>query len=181
MRRRIQRFDPRQQMRGQSFEIFHYREPKPAGVDVHHHGFYEVYFFLGGQVDYRVEGTIYHLEPGDLLLIHPLELHQPIFHESGGDYERIVLWINQEYIDQFAEEGTDLGRCFDKSRPGHTNLLRPPQAQRTDILMRLQAMVRESYSGDYGGSVYAEGLLLRQRKTPPPDKSKSRISASVCL
>ena len=41
MRERAQRFDPRQHMHRPDFEVFHYRDPRPAGVEVHHHDFYE--------------------------------------------------------------------------------------------------------------------------------------------
>ena len=52
MRERSQRFDPRQTMQLDTFEVFHYREPRPNTVEVHHHDFYEVYYLLSGQVDY---------------------------------------------------------------------------------------------------------------------------------
>ena len=51
MRERSQRFDPRQTMQSDTFEVFHYKEPKPDTVEVHHHAFYEVYFLLRGQVE----------------------------------------------------------------------------------------------------------------------------------
>ena len=46
MRERAQNFDPRQHMTAQTFEIFHYKEPRPADVEVHHHDFYEVDFLV---------------------------------------------------------------------------------------------------------------------------------------
>ena len=36
MRERSQRFDPRQTMQSDTFEIFHYKEPRPDTVEVHH-------------------------------------------------------------------------------------------------------------------------------------------------
>ncbi len=75
---KAQRFDSRQSMNNKSFEVFHYREKKTDNIGLHHHDFFEVYFFLGGHVDFRVEGKSYQMEPGDLLLINPQELHQAI-------------------------------------------------------------------------------------------------------
>ena len=40
---RSQNFDPRQNMRSQTFEIFHYRHDLLQPVSVHHHDFYEIY------------------------------------------------------------------------------------------------------------------------------------------
>ena len=55
----MQVFDPRQSMTTPKFEIFHYRDAKFEGVAVHQHDFYEVYFFISGNVEYNVEGKSY--------------------------------------------------------------------------------------------------------------------------
>ena len=75
MEQTLRPFDPRQEMLRPDFEIFHSRDTTLEAVDLHHHDFYEIYLFLSGQVEYRVEGSVYQLNPGDLLLISPLELH----------------------------------------------------------------------------------------------------------
>ena len=64
MRERTQLFDPRQNMRRTDYEIFHYRDQKPSDVEVHHHDFFEIYLFLSGQVEYRVEGRSFRLKKG---------------------------------------------------------------------------------------------------------------------
>lgn len=160
MRERAQRFDPRQHMRRADFEVFHYRDPRPAGVEVHHHDFYEVYFFLGGEVEYWVEGRVYHLQPGDLLLINPMELHRPIVKAGGAVYERIVLWIDKAYLEKLGG-GDTLTRCFDSALPTHVNLLRPTPVQRSELTARLGELVRESYTEEYGGGLCATGIFLQ--------------------
>lgn len=161
MRERAQRFDPRQNMHRQDFEIFHYRDPRPDTVEVHHHDFYEVYLFLGNEMEYWVDGSILHLQAGDLLLISPMELHRPIVKPDTSVYERIVLWINKSYLENLSNESVNLTRCFDNTIPTHTNLLRPTNAQRYDIMTRLGELVRESYSNDYGGQLCASGIFLQ--------------------
>lgn len=161
MRERTQRFDPRQNMRRPDFEIFHYQDTNPSDIDVHHHDFYEVYFFLRGDVEYRVEGRIYHLQPGDLILINPMELHQLIVRSENAPYERIVLWIDKAYLERFSSEHTSLTRCFDNALPTHSNLLRPTTAQMADIRQRLGELIRETYRGGYGSDLCAAGILLQ--------------------
>ena len=160
MSSRTQRFDPRQNMHSQTFEIFHYQDTRPDSVEVHHHDFFEVYFFVSGEAEYRVEGRIYRLETGDLLLINPMELHQPMA-RPGSVCERFVLWINRAYLESLCTDGVNISRCFDSGLPTHTNLLHPTPAQRTEIMMRLNALVRESYGGEYGSGLYARGLFLQ--------------------
>lgn len=161
MQERSQRFDPRQTMRAHDFEIFHYRDARLDPVAVHHHDFYEVYLFLSGQVEYRVEGRTYHLEPGDLLLINPLELHQPIVESSRKPYERMVLWISKGYLESFSDEEARLTRCFDSTQPTHTNILRLSPVQRTAVTARMGELVREAYGAEYGSRLYARGVLLQ--------------------
>ena len=55
MRHKAQRFDPRQDMQGEKFEIFHYHDIGTRHLDAHYHDFYEVFCFLDGEVDYLPE------------------------------------------------------------------------------------------------------------------------------
>lgn len=153
MRRRAQSFDPRQVMKRGDFEIFHFRDPKMQEVPLHHHDFYEIYFFLSGRVDYLVEGINYTLNPGDLMLISPMELHRPTVAPEEA-YERVVLWINAEYLRKKTEGTEFLERCF---QPGH-NLFHVSRTQIPELIRRLAG----EFGGQEGGaSLYAEGLLLQ--------------------
>ena len=153
MRRVIQRFDPRQLMSRRDFEIFHFRDPKMQEVPLHHHDFYEIYYFLSGKVDYLVEGINYSLFPGDLLLISPMELHRPSVAPDEA-YERIVLWIDAEYLRSRTEGTAFLNRCF---LTGH-NLL---HASRTEIPELIRRLAREFGTGDEASSLSAQGILLQ--------------------
>lgn len=161
MRGQSQHFDPRQIMHNSDFEIFHYKEPRPDTVEVHHHDFYEVYFFLGGAVEYWVDGKTFHLEPGDLLLINPMELHRPIVSPESKTYERIVLWINTDYLEKLSSESIDLTRCFDTTLSTHTNLIHPKTVQRTTLTSCLTELIREHYGNSLGNDLYARGLFLQ--------------------
>lgn len=158
MRERSQRFDPRQTMHTDTFEVFHYREPRPVDVEVHHHDFYEVYLLLAGQVEYWVEGRIVRMQPGDLLLINPMELHRPVIRNEDQIYERIVIWIDKAYL-----EGLDvqLSSCFDTALPTHTNLLRPSASELPALMARMGELVREYYSQELGSGLSAYGLFLQ--------------------
>ena len=121
---KIQKFTVRQQMLTNNYEIYRYRDSYLNNVALHHHDFYEVYLFLNGNVNYTIESRNYHLLPGDILLISPLELHQPRITLEKHPYERIVLWVNKSFLEQFSTPHTTLTHCFDSTVPGHTNLLR---------------------------------------------------------
>ncbi len=157
----MQVFDPRQSMSSPDFEVFHYSDAKFEGVAVHQHDFYEVYFFISGNVEYSVEGKSYLLKKGDLLLINPLELHQPRISPAQNPYERIVLWINKNYLSRLCTNNTSLSQCFDNTNPQHTNLLRLTKAQQSYISSKLSELIEETSSSAYGSDVAADAILTR--------------------
>ena len=157
MAKRTQAFDPRQNMTGKSFEVFHNYDEQRRDVDLHHHDFYEIYYFISGNVEYRVEGKSFILSPGDLLLISPGVFHQPVV-EPGTAYERIVLWIDRGYLMQFLSYGTDFSECFD---PSGAILLHPSAYQRTSLSLQLEQMCKEYHSNKYGSHLYCHGLFLQ--------------------
>lgn len=161
MAQKAQKFTPRQHMLVHSFEIYRYRDSYLHDVALHHHDFYEIYLFINGNVNYSIESRNYHLMPGDILLISPLELHQPRITMEKDPYERMVLWINKSFLERFSTPKTDLARCFDLNLPSHTNLLRLPPAQRQMISTLMEQLLRENNDSDYGGDLACISYLLQ--------------------
>lgn len=157
MGKRQQEFDPRQNMHSSDVELFHNYDENGRTVDLHHHDFYEIYYFLSGDVDYRVEGKNYVLQKGDLLLISPGVFHQPVV-RPGIPYERIVLWINRGYLNQFANAGADLSGCF---IPGGAVLLQSGTYQRGNLLMLMEELYREQRTEQFGKQLYCHALFIQ--------------------
>ena len=72
-----QKFDTRQTMQGNTYELFRYKDAYLKEVALHHHDFYEVFLIWSGSLHYRVEDRSYHMTNGDILLIPPGNSHQP--------------------------------------------------------------------------------------------------------
>ena len=143
---RHQRFDTRQTMHSATFEVFRYKDAYLKEVALHHHDFYEVYFFLSGNVQYSIESRSYLLTPGDVLLISPMELHQPMFGSEQREYERVVLWIDKQFLEGFNRPGEDFTACFDTGKPNHSNLLRPEGVNRQFLMFLLEQLISENSS-----------------------------------
>lgn len=158
MRQKIQPFDVRQNMKGSTYEIFHYNEPVKNEVAIHNHDFYEIFFLLSGNISYWMEGELYHPAEGDIILIDPMTLHRPIVSADEPSYERLVMWIKKSYLDSFSINGMQLCACFDHKT---SYLLHPNSSQRADLTEKFGALVREYYSDEYGASLYADGLFLQ--------------------
>lgn len=161
MSHRTQSFSTRQHMIRRTYEVYHYRDTAMGEVALHHHDFYEMYLFLSGDVEYNIESRIYHVMPGDILLISPNELHQPVFGSERTVYERIVLWIDKGYLCQTANFGPSLTRCFDTAAERHTNLLRPDGGT-LETLKTLLRQIKEETEGDrFAGALLADTYLLQ--------------------
>ena len=158
MRQNIQHFDIRQSMNNSKYEIFHYKEPAENKVEIHSHDFYEIFFLLDGDISYWLEGKIYQPKKGDILLIDPSTLHRPIIPENKPVYERIVMWIDRNYLDSISSDKIQLSECFD----GNSScLLHPNSSQRAELTEKFSNLVREYYSDEYGSSIYADSLFMQ--------------------
>ncbi len=158
---KIQRFNQRQHMQNNSFEIFRYKDDYPKEVALHHHDFYEIYFFLSGNVQYNIESRNYYLTPGDVLLIAPNELHQPVFGKRHQSYERFVLWINKQFLESLETSGMNLGACFDTAAPGHTNLLTMEGVQRQLLTFQMEQMIQTLETEDEYAYIHAMSYLVQ--------------------
>lgn len=179
---KTQRFDARQHMKTSTFEVFRYKDDYPKEVALHHHDFFEVYFFLSGSVQYNIENRSYLLTPGDVLLISPMELHQPMFGPEHKVYERIVLWVDKQFLEGFSLPGQEFTHCFDTTRPGHTNLLRPEGVARQFLEFLLTQLLAEQDSTDQFQEIaaltYLGQILIALNRLAVQSSREESVSAS---
>ena len=138
------------------YGIFRTREIEPGEQTLHHHDFYEVSLIWSGTLHCRVEGRNYHLTNGDILLVAPGELHQ----QEQGSCERMVLWLDRAYLQQFQAYGFDPTACFDAQRSGQGNCLRFNDELTLRIGELLERCLRESSSEEFGAAMMADTNML---------------------
>ncbi len=186
MAHRTHSFTDRQKMARNTFEVYRYRNENVKEVALHHHDFYEIYFLISGNVSYNIESRSYRLSPGDVLLMNPQELHQPVFTPEKQHYERYVLWISASFLQQFVLPGQDLSQCFDTARPEHTNLIRPDGTSRELIHYLMQQLVQEQDSQEFAAEFNCLSLLaqllvlvnrtaLRAGRAPEPRENADSV------
>lgn len=135
-------FEPRQQMRGDDFEIFHHRDTHSCNIEPHSHDFYELYCPLSEGMRYVVEGKLYQLAPGRLLLIAPGESHRPDIEDGAEPFERIVLWLNADFVSALTDTLPLLRRTLLNGLKGR-NLI-SPDVETFEILQGLMlSLLRE--------------------------------------
>ena len=111
--RKHSEFSSRQYMLNEDFEIFFYNDKSPARVSKHSHNNYEIYFFLEGDVEYEINNNLYNLSYGSICIIPPKIHHKPHFLDITKNYRRIVLWLNEDYINSLKSLDSNIFHCFD--------------------------------------------------------------------
>ena len=151
-------FSLRQNMIRQDFECYHYCDIIPPIVDFHEHEFYEVFFFLSGNVSYNIEGRTYLLRPGDIRLTDNQDIHRPEI-RPGRPYERFVLWIQPSYLARLEELGSNLTDCFKDASAKKDKLIRP-DGQLVARLKSILEKILENRDSQELGSRMLENIYL---------------------
>uniref|UniRef100_UPI004057A2A3 AraC family transcriptional regulator n=1 Tax=Agathobacter sp. TaxID=2021311 RepID=UPI004057A2A3 len=102
-------FHTRQYMLSKDFEIYYYNDRNLPTLRDHTHNYFEFYFLLGGDVSIYIDGIMYPLKNGDMILIPPGLHHHVYVHNPELPYQRIIFWISQEYFHQLLELSPDYG------------------------------------------------------------------------
>lgn len=116
----------KQYMAERDLEIEHAIDDRYHEIEPHYHEFYELFFFLGGHVDYVVDDQIFEMQRGDLLVIPPSVLHNPIFRDFDVPYERYVLWVSVPCMDRLTALDPELDAFHATAAPLY--LLRTTEA-----------------------------------------------------
>lgn len=87
-------------MQSEAFYFNHTRDehPEDRKFPLHIHDTYEIYVFVSGNADYLVEGHIYTLREGSMLLMRNAETHKLLVNSGDEPYERYVLHLHPEVL-----------------------------------------------------------------------------------
>lgn len=145
---------------GVDFALRRNATPPDERFALHYHDHFEAFFALSGDMVYTVEGRLYRLEAGNLLIIAPYELHQLLSGGNGGA-ERISLRFRAELLTRLSTPECNLGTNFENHAPGYQNLLRLNEPQQRQLADVLNGLLRETSECAFGSSLAASTLLTQ--------------------
>lgn len=144
----------------EDYRLFHLRDSKAVQLDYHYHEFDKLVFHLAGRTEYRIEGKSYLLQPMDVLLVSRNMIHLPVIDPSQS-YERMVLWINRDFLFRSSTEDTDLASCFSLAAQRDLCLYRP-QGEARERYRTLFSRVKEAAgSTEFGAQLLADTCVLQ--------------------
>ena len=104
---RSSKFDYRQYMLTENFEIFYYSDLNFKSVGSHSHDYYEFYFFEEGAVAMEIDSTLYPLRQGDVIIVPPGVSHRAKLTDPDIPYRRFVFWLSRSYCDFLEAQSQD--------------------------------------------------------------------------
>ncbi len=145
-------------MESTNYEIHHLITEEPFHITYHNHDFFEVFLFLSGNVKYMIEGIIYNLKPGDILLTHNKEMHKPMI-DFSLPYERIVLWLHPMYIKELEDSIMNLSACFEHATENQRHILQPSSSMYATVSMLFRNLINTNNSTLYGDTLLSKCYL----------------------
>ncbi len=115
-----------------------------------HNNAYEIMLFKRGNVDYFINNITYHLNPGDMTLICPNDIHG-FFIKDDSPYERYPVHIEESVIKTLSSSQTDLCKCFHDLKPNRVYQMSRDQIHEFEYYAG--NMIREQDQGGYGSDI----------------------------
>lgn len=112
----------------------------------HWHPCYELFYLVSGHCRIIINHTLYYIEPGDLILIAPGEIHRTT-HYSSPVNERITLSFDREYLEPFIKQcGNELADYVFRSSKVSIPAGRQAFAEELIKKMEYEAAGQDGYS-----------------------------------
>ncbi|MBE6051119.1 MAG: helix-turn-helix domain-containing protein [Clostridium sp.] len=143
-----------------NFKLFHLKDKIDLEFDFHYHDFNKIIIFLSGDVTYIIEGKSYKLKPWDILFVNNHDIHKPII-DTTKTYERIIIWINSDFLKSLNYENCDLSNCFKLVNQKRFNLVRLNndfQKELKDLIYLLESSL---VSEEFGSKLLSDSLFIQ--------------------
>ena len=141
------------------FKIFHLRDLKKLNFHAHYHEFDKIILFLSGKVEYVIEGQTYQLFPYDIVFVPHNSIHYPIVDNSVA-YERMVIYINPNFLQSQSSTEDDLAYCFHYAKQKHTYVMHLDNIETNDILSQLKKLEISFNDEGFAHTIYTKIKFL---------------------
>lgn len=142
-----------------SFKMFHLKDSTRREYTYHYHDFHKILILLSGDVTYCIEGRTYDLRPNDIVLVNAGEVHKPIIH-SDAPYERIIIYVSPDFLDEYREEDNDLSLCLRQALSEQSHVLRHHSMRSGKLASTIRELDRSLQDEDYANTLYHRILFL---------------------
>lgn len=144
----------------ENFRFFHLKDSLGQEYSFHYHDFDKIVIFLSGNVDYHIEGSSYRLKPWDIILVNRNLIHKAAI-DTSVPYERIIIYLNTDFVKENSTKNTDLMSCFRLLKERENFLLRPNGEETEALRTVLEELEDEIGSEKYGSDLMAKAAFIK--------------------
>lgn len=143
------------------FRVFRLNDNITKPIPFHYHDFHKIILFLDGDVDYIIEGKNYRLQAGDIVFVTAGEIHRPVFHSLAKSYERIVIYIDPEFLNRWQQTSkkVNLANCFQQAKATGSVMHQLPGTSH-DLLFHMDKLEKTAHSQGFANGLYTEILFI---------------------
>ncbi len=168
-KRQSSKFNTRQYMLREDFEVFYYSDTHFESVGNHSHDYYELYFFEEGAVTMEIGGKDYPLQTGDVIVIPPGMDHRARLTDPEKPYRRFVFWQSKAFWEAMEGRSRDYGyllrRAESRGRYVYHFDLPTFNAVRTRLFALLDEIHADRFARDTAIDLCIADLLLFLSRT----------------
>lgn len=95
----------------ENYRFFHLSDRADMDFESHFHDFHKIIFCLSGEVSYTMEGKTWFLKSKDIFLVPKGRIHKSTI-SSKDKYERVIIWVKDEYLQGFKDGEKSLSGLF---------------------------------------------------------------------
>ncbi len=151
------------------FELYYYNDRRFTGVESHTHTYYEFYLFLEGDIIMEIDGHLYPLEPGDVILIPPGIPHHAVSDRNDVPYRRFVFWVSTEFLEKLAKSSSSYSylnhRAADRKKYIFHNDMIAFYAIQSKVFDLIEEMHEQRFGKEETVSLYVCSLILHLNRT----------------
>ena len=127
---------------------------------LHSHTFYVMICCHSGDLQYFLNGKVYHLQKNDILLISPELRHGALFFNNDNEpYHRTVLWISPEFYHRWAEDFLASGAGAKELVEHPCHIIRPQGNLLAQIHQMLKLIILEKKQERPASELFCSGAL----------------------
>ena len=147
----------------EEYRLFYLEDIVPKEVEYHYHDFDKVLIFIKGNIDYSIEGKMYTLLPGDVVLVPRGAVHKVSPRENCEEdaYVRLVIYISPDFLTKYEENGYTLRRCFETALEKHINVFRSDKKKGMVRLPEGKDLIQSLSSNGIMPKLKRENLLIQ--------------------
>ena len=118
-------------------------------IEEHQHEYYELLYVEKGKIDYLLDNKIYHLLPGDIILIPPKKPHK-LLSFLDKETSRFVLMCSKKFLKKHSTPQTNLLTICDSAINNNIFQLRFNDIQKLELEKNLHSISKMMLENSFG-------------------------------